>query len=130
MMSGDPDAGSPGSTRRRHVEVKAEKKSYANKAELVSSSEIQATLSKLDTENDELRSRSSASMDKLHGAMKPSGDKTGLGYDGNVSSTAETSCTPKLERTNFKTVNIVKSSTGQPVEAQSGETKITYEPPI
>ncbi|KZV25173.1 two-component sensor histidine kinase bacteria [Dorcoceras hygrometricum] len=79
-------------------EVKAEKESCANKAEPVSSSDMQAALSKLVTENDELRSRSqeslyenqqlagiisswtrsSASMEKLHGAMNSSGDKTGL----------------------------------------------------
>ncbi|KZV18817.1 acyl-CoA dehydrogenase-related protein [Dorcoceras hygrometricum] len=39
-------------------EVKVEKKSCATKVELVSSSEMQAVLSKLSTENDELRSRS------------------------------------------------------------------------
>ncbi|KZV53157.1 spindle pole body component 110-like [Dorcoceras hygrometricum] len=83
---------------------------------------MQAALSKLATENDELRSRyedmlkenqrldgiisswtrSSASLNKLHGVMKSSGDKTGLGYDGNDSSTAETSCTAQLARKNFK----------------------------
>ncbi|KZV55849.1 two-component sensor histidine kinase bacteria [Dorcoceras hygrometricum] len=88
-------------------EVKAEKESCANKAKLVSSSEMQATLSKLATKNDELRSRShemlyenqrlvdiissctrsSASLDKLHRGLKPSGDKIGLGYDSNDSST-------------------------------------------
>ncbi|KZV27959.1 hypothetical protein F511_35977 [Dorcoceras hygrometricum] len=77
---------------------------------------MQAALSKLATESEELRSRSeemlnenqrlagiisswtrsSASLDQLHGAMKPYGDKTGLGYGSNDSSTAETSCTPKL----------------------------------
>ncbi|KZV35271.1 hypothetical protein F511_42210 [Dorcoceras hygrometricum] len=92
-------------------EVKAKKESCANKAELVSSSDMQATLSKLATENDELRRRSeemfnekqrlasiirswtksSAFLNKLHGAMKPTGDKSGLGYDGNDSSSAEIS---------------------------------------
>ncbi|KZV17001.1 spindle pole body component 110-like [Dorcoceras hygrometricum] len=131
-------------------EVKAERESCATKGELVSSSDQQATLWNLATENDELRSRSeeilnenqqldgiissctrsSASMDKLHGAMKPSGDKTGLGYDSNDSSIAETSCNPNLERTKFKTMNFVKYSAGQPEKAQSGETKITAKPPI
>ncbi|KZV17533.1 spindle pole body component 110-like [Dorcoceras hygrometricum] len=108
---------------------------------------MQAALSNLATENDELRSRSeetlkenqrltgiisfwtrpSASLDKLHGAVKSSGDKTGLDYNSNESSTAETICTPKLEITKFKTINFVKSSTGQPVEAESGETMIVDE---
>ncbi|KZV23092.1 hypothetical protein F511_06616 [Dorcoceras hygrometricum] len=103
-------------------EVKAERESYATKAELVSSSNIQAALSKLATENEELKSRSqemlnenqwlagiisswtrsSASLDKLHGAMKPTGEKYGLGYDGNDSSTTEISSTPQLARTNFE----------------------------
>ncbi|KZV20883.1 two-component sensor histidine kinase bacteria [Dorcoceras hygrometricum] len=77
-------------------EVKAEKETCATKFELVSSSEMQAALSKLATENDELRIRSqemhnenqrlaeiisswtksSASLDKLQGAMKPSNDRS------------------------------------------------------
>ncbi|KZV50759.1 hypothetical protein F511_25621 [Dorcoceras hygrometricum] len=93
-------------------EVKAERESCATKVELVISSYMQAALSKLETENEELRSRSqemlsenqhlsniisswtrsSASLDKLHGAMKPSGDRSGLGYGSNESSTAETNC--------------------------------------
>ncbi|KZV17942.1 hypothetical protein F511_10956 [Dorcoceras hygrometricum] len=97
-------------------EIKAEKESCANKAELESSSDMKAALSKLATENDELRSRSEemlyenqrlagiisswtrsyASLHKLHGAVKSSGDKIGLGYNGNESSTAEPSCTTKL----------------------------------
>ncbi|KZV52675.1 hypothetical protein F511_21055, partial [Dorcoceras hygrometricum] len=80
-------------------EVKAKRESYTTKAELVRSSDMQAALSKLETENEELKSRSqemlnenkrlagiikpwtrsSASLDKLHGAMKPTGDKSGLG---------------------------------------------------
>ncbi|KZV32047.1 hypothetical protein F511_38524 [Dorcoceras hygrometricum] len=131
-------------------EVKAEKESCANKAELVSSSDMQAALSKLATENDELRSRSeeilnenqrltgiisswtrsSASLDKLHGAVKSCSDKTGLGYNSNEISTTETSCTPKLDRTKSKTTNFVKSRTEQHVEAQSGETIIADEPRI
>ncbi|KZV48404.1 hypothetical protein F511_28482 [Dorcoceras hygrometricum] len=83
-------------------EVKAEKESCTIKSELVSSSDMQAALSKLATENEELKSRSqemlyenqrldgiirswtrsSAFLDKLHGSMKPNGYKSGLGYDG------------------------------------------------
>ncbi|KZV22817.1 spindle pole body component 110-like [Dorcoceras hygrometricum] len=131
-------------------EVKAEKESCSHKAELVSSSEMQAALSMLATENDDLRSRSeemlnenqrlagiisswtrsSTSLDKLHGAMKPSGDKTELDYDGSDSSIAETSYNPQLSRTKLQTMNFVKSSTGQPVEAQFVEEKITAKPPI
>ncbi|KZV26597.1 WRKY transcription factor 55 [Dorcoceras hygrometricum] len=40
--------------------------------------------------------RSSASLDKLHGAMKPTGDKSVLGYDCNESSMVETNSTPQL----------------------------------
>ncbi|KZV39875.1 hypothetical protein F511_18679 [Dorcoceras hygrometricum] len=83
------------------VEVKAEKESCATSAELISSSNMQAALSKLETEYAELRSRSeemlyenqrlagiisswtrsSVSLHKLHGATKPSDDRTGLGYN-------------------------------------------------
>ncbi|KZV41954.1 hypothetical protein F511_28958 [Dorcoceras hygrometricum] len=76
-------------------EVKAERESCATKSELEGSSEMQTALSKMSTENEQLRSRSeemlnenqclvgrmsswtrsSASMDKLHGAMKSSRDK-------------------------------------------------------
>ncbi|KZV15625.1 spindle pole body component 110-like [Dorcoceras hygrometricum] len=92
---------------------------------------MQAALSKIPTENEELKSRSremlyenqrlagiisswtraSSSLDKLHGAMKPTGDKSGLGYDGNDSSTTETSSTPQLARIKFRTMNFVKSRT-------------------
>ncbi|KZV21304.1 hypothetical protein F511_25626 [Dorcoceras hygrometricum] len=78
-------------------EVMAEKESHASKAELVSSSEMQAALSKL---SNELRSRSlemlnenhclgdimsswtksSASLDKFQGAMNPSDDRSELSY--------------------------------------------------
>ncbi|KZV45787.1 spindle pole body component 110-like [Dorcoceras hygrometricum] len=74
--------------------------------------------------------RSSVSLDKLHGAMNSSGDKYILGYDGNNSSTEETSCTPQLARTKLQTMNFVKSSMGQPVEAQSVEENIVAKPPI
>ncbi|KZV24001.1 spindle pole body component 110-like [Dorcoceras hygrometricum] len=86
-------------------EVKAEREIYATKAELIISSDMKDALSKLEIENEELKSRSqemlyenqrlagiisswtksSASLDKLHGTMKLSGDKIGLGYDGNYS---------------------------------------------
>ncbi|KZV30656.1 hypothetical protein F511_12929 [Dorcoceras hygrometricum] len=76
-------------------EVKAEKEIP------VSSYDLKTALSKLKTENDDLRSRSqemmsenqrlveiisswtksSASLQKVHGAMKPSDDKTGLYYE-------------------------------------------------
>ncbi|KZV54208.1 hypothetical protein F511_13841 [Dorcoceras hygrometricum] len=125
-------------------EVKAEKESCANKAELVSSSEMQAALSKLATENDELKSRSqemlnenqrlaeiisswiksSASLDKLQGAMKPSGDRFSLGYCSNDGNKAETSCTPQLDRTKFQTMKFVRYSAGQPVESQYDEKKV------
>ncbi|KZV36573.1 hypothetical protein F511_43394 [Dorcoceras hygrometricum] len=62
--------------------------------------------------------------------MKPSGDKTGLGNNSDESSTSETSNTPRLETTKFKTMNFVKSSAGQPEEAQSGDLKIAAEPTI
>ncbi|KZV50704.1 hypothetical protein F511_19616 [Dorcoceras hygrometricum] len=131
-------------------EVKSEKESCATKAELVSSSEMQVALSKLSTDDEELRNRSqellnenqrlteiisswtksSASLDKFHGAMNPSGDRSGLGYGSNESNKAETSCTPQLDRTKFQTMNFVRSSVGQPVEAQSDEVKIAAKPPI
>ncbi|KZV21466.1 hypothetical protein F511_15617 [Dorcoceras hygrometricum] len=131
-------------------EVKAERESCETKAKLFRSSDMQDALSKLATENEELKrrskemlyenqplagiisswTRSSASLDKLPGAMKPSGDKIGLGYDSNDSSTTETCCTLKLEKIKFETMSFVKSSMGKHVVAQSGETKIAYEPPI
>ncbi|KZV53558.1 hypothetical protein F511_27107 [Dorcoceras hygrometricum] len=93
-------------------EVKAEIESYATKAELVSSSNMQAALSKLATENDELRSMSQEMLNA---------NQWLAGYDDNDSNTAETSSTPQLARTKFRTINFVKSSTGQPVEEQCGE---------
>ncbi|KZV38224.1 spindle pole body component 110-like [Dorcoceras hygrometricum] len=113
-------------------EVKAERESRATKAEMFSSSDMQASLTKLATGNEELKSRSqemlyenqrlpgiisswtrsSAFLDKLHGAMKPTGDKSHLGCDGNDSSTVETSSTPQLARTKLQTMNFEKSSTG------------------
>ncbi|KZV43232.1 hypothetical protein F511_36330 [Dorcoceras hygrometricum] len=124
-------------------EVKAEKESCATSAELVASTNMQATLSKLVTKNKELRSRSeeilnenqrldgiisswtrsSASLQNLHGATKLSGDRTGLGYNNDEGSTAKTS-TSRMEKTKFKTINFVKSSTGQLEEAQSDDLKI------
>ncbi|KZV38372.1 spindle pole body component 110-like [Dorcoceras hygrometricum] len=109
---------------------------------------MQAALSKLVTENEELRSksevilsenqrldgvisswiRSSVSLQRFHRATKPSGDKTGLGYTSDKGSTTETSSTPMLERTKFR--NFVKSSTGQPKEAQSGDDMIVAKPSI
>ncbi|KZV50503.1 hypothetical protein F511_07772 [Dorcoceras hygrometricum] len=102
---------------------KTEIESCATNAELVDSSNMQAALSKLVTKNEELRSkseemlsenqrlariisswtRSSASLQKLHGATKPSGDRTGLGYNIDEGSTSEISNTPRLERTKSKT---------------------------
>ncbi|KZV16375.1 hypothetical protein F511_11510 [Dorcoceras hygrometricum] len=84
-------------------EVKDEKESCANKAELVSSSEMQAALSKLATDNDELRNRS------------------GLGNGSSDGNAAEKSCTPQLHRTKLQTMNFVRSSTGQPVEVKYDE---------
>ncbi|KZV42318.1 hypothetical protein F511_40437 [Dorcoceras hygrometricum] len=82
-------------------EVKAEKENCATSTELVGSNNMQDALNKLETENSELRSRSEemlyenqrlagiisswtrsfASLHKLHGATKPSCDRTGLGYN-------------------------------------------------
>ncbi|KZV50608.1 poly(A) polymerase-like [Dorcoceras hygrometricum] len=81
-------------------EFKAEKQSHATKSELISSRKMQTALSKLLTENEELRSRSqemlhenqrladitsswtksSTSLQKLQGAMNLSSDKFRLGY--------------------------------------------------
>ncbi|KZV30731.1 hypothetical protein F511_37536 [Dorcoceras hygrometricum] len=92
-------------------EVKAEKVSDATSAELISSSNMQAALSKLVIENEELRNkseeilsenqrlagiirswtRSSLSLQQLHGAINPSDDRTGQGYNSDESSTTETS---------------------------------------
>ncbi|KZV15707.1 metallopeptidase [Dorcoceras hygrometricum] len=130
--------------------VKVERESCATNAELVGSRNIQAALSKLVTENEELRSkskemlnenqrlaglisswtRSSVSLQKLHGATKTSGDRTGFSYNSDEGSTSQTSSTPRLERTNFRTMNFVKSSTKQPEEAHSGEVKIAAETTI
>ncbi|KZV25317.1 putative leucine-rich repeat receptor-like protein kinase [Dorcoceras hygrometricum] len=106
---------------------------------------MQAALSKLETENAELRSRSeemlydnqrlagiisyctrsSASLHKLHGATNPSGDRTRLGYNSDEGSTAETSSTPRLEKKKFKIMNIVKSSAKQATKApRSGRVDI------
>ncbi|KZV40130.1 hypothetical protein F511_39301 [Dorcoceras hygrometricum] len=74
--------------------------------------------------------KSSLSLQQLHGATKPSGDRTGLGYNSDESSTAETSSTPMLERIKFKTMNFVKSSTGQPKEAPSDNGMIVAKSPI
>ncbi|KZV38371.1 hypothetical protein F511_19892 [Dorcoceras hygrometricum] len=122
--------------------------SYETNDELVVSSYMQAALSKLVTENEELRSkseeilsenqrlagiisswiRSSVSLQRLHRATKPSGDKTGLGYNSDEGSTTETSSNPMLESTKFR--NFVKYSAGQPKEAQSGDDMIVSKPPI
>ncbi|KZV55400.1 aldehyde dehydrogenase (NAD+) [Dorcoceras hygrometricum] len=67
---------------------------------------------------------------KLHGAKKLSGDRTGLGYNSNEGSTTETSSTPRLERTKFKTMNFVKSNTEQLAEAKSDKDKIATQPQI
>ncbi|KZV39176.1 hypothetical protein F511_25747 [Dorcoceras hygrometricum] len=111
---------------------------------------MQAALSKLTTDNDELRSRSSemlnenqhladiisswtkssTSLQKLQGTMKPSGDKSRLGYGSDESSMAEPSTHPQLDRTKLKTMNFVKSSTGQTKEAQSDESPLAAKPPI
>ncbi|KZV19148.1 hypothetical protein F511_10039 [Dorcoceras hygrometricum] len=111
-------------------EVKAERESCAKNTELVSSRDMKAALSKLETENENLRSRSSASLQKLHGATKPSGDKIGLGYNSDEDSTAKTSSTPRLERTKSKTMNFVRSRTEQLSEEKSDKDKIAAQPPI
>ncbi|KZV48346.1 leucine-rich repeat receptor-like protein kinase [Dorcoceras hygrometricum] len=109
---------------------------------------MQADLSKLETENAELRSRSeemfyenqrltgiisswtksSASLQKLQGATTSSGDKTGLGYNSDEGSITETSNTPRLERTKFKTMNFVKSSREQCADKKSGEAMMADKP--
>ncbi|KZV30455.1 hypothetical protein F511_23380 [Dorcoceras hygrometricum] len=131
-------------------EVKSEKESRATKVELVGSDEVQAALSKLSTENEELRIRSqemlnenqrlaeiisswtksSTSLQKLQGAMKPFGDKSGLGYGSDERSMAEPSTHPTLDRPKLQTKNFVKSSMGQPEEEKSDESKIAVKPQI
>ncbi|KZV39065.1 hypothetical protein F511_35459 [Dorcoceras hygrometricum] len=74
--------------------------------------------------------RSSASLHKLHGATKPSDDRTGLGYNSDEGSTTDTSSIPRLKKTKFKTMNFVKSSATQPIEAQYGEDMIVAKPSI
>ncbi|KZV25995.1 phragmoplast orienting kinesin 2 [Dorcoceras hygrometricum] len=111
-------------------EFKAEEESCATSVELAGSTAMQAALSKLENENDELKNRTeeilcenwrladiisswtkySASLQKLQGATKQSGDKTGLGYYRNESSTSETSNNQRLGGTKFKTMNFVKSA--------------------
>ncbi|KZV21163.1 hypothetical protein F511_24727 [Dorcoceras hygrometricum] len=131
-------------------EFKAEEESCATSAGLAGSSAMQAALSKLETENAELRSRSvellyenqrladiisswtksSASLQKLQGAIKPSGDKTRLGYNSNEGSIAETSSNPRLRKTKFKTMKFVKSSREQLAETKSGEAMMAEKPLI
>ncbi|KZV43747.1 acylamino-acid-releasing enzyme-like [Dorcoceras hygrometricum] len=63
--------------------------------------------------------KSSASLQKLHGAMKLSGNKIGLGYESDESNIAETSTHPKLDRPKLQTMNFVKFSLGQSDESQT-----------
>ncbi|KZV23551.1 hypothetical protein F511_36489 [Dorcoceras hygrometricum] len=108
-------------------EVKTEKESRSMKAEPVSADDLQTSLSKLTSENEDLRSRSqeminenqrlaaiisswtksSASLQKLQGAMKSSGDKSGLGYESCESNIAETCTHPKLDKPKLQTMNFV-----------------------
>ncbi|KZV16275.1 hypothetical protein F511_39633 [Dorcoceras hygrometricum] len=131
-------------------EVKDKRESCATSTVLVSYKDIQAALSKLKTENENFRSRSeemlcenqrlagiisswtksSASRQKLNGATKPSGDRTGLDYNSDEGNTTETSNTPRLERTKFKIMNFVRSSKGQLAAAKSSKNKIAAQPPI
>ncbi|KZV32771.1 hypothetical protein F511_31732 [Dorcoceras hygrometricum] len=128
-------------------EVKAEKESRATKAEPVSSDDLLTALSKLMTENEDLRSRSqeminenqrlaeiisfwtksSASLQKLQGAMRPSVDKIGLGYESNIT---EMSTHPKLDNPKLQTMNFVKSRMGQPDGSKSDELQIAAIPQI
>ncbi|KZV24126.1 hypothetical protein F511_20113 [Dorcoceras hygrometricum] len=62
--------------------------------------------------------------------MKPSGDKFGLGYDSDESSTAEPSTHQTLDMIKFQKMNFVKSSMGQPEEEKSYESKIEVKPQI
>ncbi|KZV27033.1 hypothetical protein F511_07854 [Dorcoceras hygrometricum] len=111
---------------------------------------MQAALSKVTIENDELRSRSqemlnenqrladiisswtksSTSLQKMQATMKPSGDKSRIGHGSDESSMSEPSTHPQLDRTKLQTMDFVKSSTGQPEEAQSDESNIADKPPI
>ncbi|KZV39881.1 chromatin structure-remodeling complex protein SYD [Dorcoceras hygrometricum] len=104
-------------------------------------------LSKLTTENEELRSRSqemmnvnqllaeiisswtksSTSLQKFQGAMKPSGDKSGLGYGSDERNIAETCTHPNMDRSKLQTMNFVKSSMGQPEESND-ESHIATKP--
>ncbi|KZV37647.1 hypothetical protein F511_03953 [Dorcoceras hygrometricum] len=130
-------------------EVKAEKESRATKAEPVSSDDLQTPLSKLKTENEDLRSRFqemmnehqrfaqisswtklSASLQKLQGAMKSSGDKSGLGYGSYESNIVETCTHPKLDKSKLQTMNFVKSCMEQPEESKSDESQIAAIPQI
>ncbi|KZV50138.1 spindle pole body component 110-like [Dorcoceras hygrometricum] len=131
-------------------EVKAKIESCATNNELISSRNMQDALRKLETENENLRSRSekmlyenqrlagligswtrsSYYLQKPHGATNPSGDKTGLGYNSDEGSTAKTSSTPRLEWTKFKTMIFEISSTEQPLEAKSDEVKISAVRPV
>ncbi|KZV19386.1 hypothetical protein F511_04247 [Dorcoceras hygrometricum] len=120
------------------------KKRLVVKADAVSSDDLQTALSKLKTENDDLRSRSqdmidenlclaeiisswtksSGSLQRLHGAMEPSSNKIGLGYETDESNVAETSTHPKMDKPKLQTINFVKSSLGQPEEYKSDESQI------
>ncbi|KZV52015.1 hypothetical protein F511_10235 [Dorcoceras hygrometricum] len=99
-------------------EVKAEKESHVTKAELVSSTEMQAALIFYFTAK------------KLEGAMKPYRDKSGLGYGSDDSSMAKPSTHPQLDSTKLHTMRFLKSSTGQPEEAKFEESPIAAKPPI
>ncbi|KZV30982.1 hypothetical protein F511_15872 [Dorcoceras hygrometricum] len=131
-------------------EFKAEEESCATSAELAGSSAMQDALSKLENENAELKNRteemlyknqrladmisswtkSSSSLQKLQGATKQSGDKTGLGYYSNESSTSETSSNPSLGGTMFKTMNFVKSGREKFAGTKSGNAMMADKPLI
>ncbi|KZV52496.1 beta-glucosidase 32-like [Dorcoceras hygrometricum] len=74
--------------------------------------------------------KSSASLQKLQGATKHSGDKTGLGYYSSEGSTAETRSNPGLGGTKFKTNNFVKTSWEQFAKTKSGDAMMTSKPLI
>ncbi|KZV56892.1 hypothetical protein F511_15811 [Dorcoceras hygrometricum] len=74
--------------------------------------------------------KSSASQQKLQGAMKSSGDKSGYGYESCESNIAETCTHPKLDKPKFQTINFVKSSMGHREGTKSDESQIAAKPQI
>ncbi|KZV27947.1 hypothetical protein F511_35369 [Dorcoceras hygrometricum] len=55
--------------------------------------------------------------------MKPSGDKTGLGYESDERNIAETSTHPKMDKPKLQTMKFLKYILGQPEEYKSDESQ-------